>query len=163
MEDTISKNLMSKAEPMLRRLGDKTNDTNIQINQMKDSLKTENNEDEKPIKKKKKEAREATGAASAGQYSGPLFGEPTSKEIINPNGGKVPEIREDNGFNPPKLTMFSDEAKQYKLKNEEVILYCRSGNRSGQAALILDSLGFKQTKNLVGGMLLWEEQFGRKK
>jgi rhodanese-related sulfurtransferase len=50
-----------------------------------------------------------------------------------------------------------------QLKNEEVILYCRSGNRSGQAALILDSLGFKQTKNLVGGMLLWEEQFGRKK
>ena len=72
-------------------------------------------------KKKKKENREATGAASAGQYSGPLFGEPTSKEIINPNGGKVPEVREDNGFNPPKLTMFSDEAKQYKLKNEEVM------------------------------------------
>ena len=50
-----------------------------------------------------------------------------------------------------------------QLKDEEVILYCRSGNRSGQAALILDSLGFKQTKNLVGGMLLWEEHFGRKK
>ena len=46
------------------------------------------------------------------------------------------------------------------LKNEEVICYCRSGNRSGQACLILDTLGFKDTKNLVGGMLAWTEKFG---
>jgi rhodanese-related sulfurtransferase len=45
------------------------------------------------------------------------------------------------------------------LKEEEVILYCRSGNRSGQAAVILDMLGFKNTKNLVGGMLGWQEKF----
>jgi rhodanese-related sulfurtransferase len=49
------------------------------------------------------------------------------------------------------------------LKNEEVICYCRSGNRSGQACLILDTLGFTDTKNLVGGMLAWEEKFGRAK
>lgn len=47
------------------------------------------------------------------------------------------------------------------LKDEEVILYCRSGNRSGQACLTLDTLGFKNTKNLSGGMLAWEEKFGR--
>jgi rhodanese-related sulfurtransferase len=47
------------------------------------------------------------------------------------------------------------------LKDEEVILYCRSGNRSGQACLILDTLGFTNTKNLSGGMLAWEEKFGR--
>ena len=47
------------------------------------------------------------------------------------------------------------------LKNEEVILYCRSGNRSGQAAMFLDSMGFENTKNLVGGMLAWQEKFGR--
>lgn len=46
------------------------------------------------------------------------------------------------------------------LKDKELILYCRSGNRSGQACLILDSLGFKDTKNLVGGMLNWQAQFG---
>ncbi len=45
------------------------------------------------------------------------------------------------------------------LKEEEVILYCRSGNRSGQACAILDALGFKNTKNLVGGMLHWREVF----
>ena len=46
------------------------------------------------------------------------------------------------------------------LKNEEVILYCRSGNRSGIGAMILDQLGFKNTRNLTGGMLAWQEKFG---
>ncbi|HEU5366340.1 MAG TPA: rhodanese-like domain-containing protein [Hanamia sp.] len=45
------------------------------------------------------------------------------------------------------------------LRDEEVILYCRSGNRSGQAALILEQLGFKNVKNLTGGMLKWREKF----
>ena len=44
------------------------------------------------------------------------------------------------------------------LKEQEIILYCRSGNRSGQACLILDTLGFKNTKNLTGGMLAWQEK-----
>lgn len=47
------------------------------------------------------------------------------------------------------------------LKDEEIILYCRSGNRSGQACMFLDAMGFKNTKNLVGGMLSWEEKIGR--
>jgi rhodanese-related sulfurtransferase len=46
------------------------------------------------------------------------------------------------------------------LKNEEVILYCRSGNRSGMGAMVLDQLGFTNTKNLTGGMLAWQEKFG---
>lgn len=47
------------------------------------------------------------------------------------------------------------------LKNEEVIIYCRSGNRSGQAAMMLETMGFTNVKNLIGGMLSWEEKFGR--
>lgn len=45
------------------------------------------------------------------------------------------------------------------LKDEEVICYCRSGNRSGTAALFLDQMGFTNTKNLTGGMLAWREKF----
>jgi rhodanese-related sulfurtransferase len=44
-----------------------------------------------------------------------------------------------------------------ELKNQEVICYCRSGNRSGQACQILDMLGFVNTKNLQGGMLAWKQ------
>ncbi len=47
------------------------------------------------------------------------------------------------------------------LKNDEVILYCRSGGRSGVAAMILDQMGFSNTKNLTGGMLAWREKFDR--
>ena len=57
-------------------------------------------------------------------------------------------------------TMQVDEIDE--LKEQELIVYCRSGNRSGQACLILDMLGFKNTKNLTGGMLAWQEKFGAK-
>ena len=45
------------------------------------------------------------------------------------------------------------------LKEEEVICYCRSGNRSGQACMILEMMGFTNTKNLAGGMLAWQERY----
>ena len=54
-------------------------------------------------------------------------------------------------------SMDTDEIEN--LKDEEVICYCRSGNRSGQAALILQQLGFTNVKNLTGGMLAWREKF----
>ncbi len=56
--------------------------------------------------------------------------------------------------------MMVDEIEEWKDK--EVIIYCRSGNRSGQACLILDTMGFTNTKNLAGGMLKWQEKFGSK-
>jgi rhodanese-related sulfurtransferase len=54
-------------------------------------------------------------------------------------------------------TMQVDDLEQYK--EEELIMYCRSGNRSGQACLILETLGFKNVRNLTGGMLNWRETF----
>ena len=55
-------------------------------------------------------------------------------------------------------TMQIDDIDEFK--DQELVLYCRSGNRSGQAALFLESMGFKNVKNLVGGMLAWKEKFG---
>ena len=48
------------------------------------------------------------------------------------------------------------------LKNEEVIIHCRSGNRSGQACMLLDTMGFTNTKNVLGGMLEWQAKIGGK-
>lgn len=45
------------------------------------------------------------------------------------------------------------------LKDKEVIVYCRSGNRSGQACLFLEQLGFTNVSNLAGGMLEWQSKF----
>jgi rhodanese-related sulfurtransferase len=48
-------------------------------------------------------------------------------------------------------------------KEEEIICYCRSGNRSGQACLFLEMAGFKNVKNLSGGMMAWQNKFGNLK
>lgn len=45
------------------------------------------------------------------------------------------------------------------LKDETVYVYCRSGNRSGQACLMLEPYGFKDIINVSGGMLAWQEKF----
>lgn len=45
------------------------------------------------------------------------------------------------------------------LKNLKVYLYCRSGNRSGQACLLLETMGFTDVVNVTGGMLAWKEKF----
>jgi rhodanese-related sulfurtransferase len=43
-------------------------------------------------------------------------------------------------------------------KDQEVICYCRSGNRSGQACMILEGAGFTNLKNLSGGMNAWQDR-----
>ncbi len=40
-------------------------------------------------------------------------------------------------------------------KEKEYLIYCRSGNRSGQALNIMKSMGFKNVTNLSGGILSW--------
>ena len=53
------------------------------------------------------------------------------------------------------MAMQTDDIAEWQ--NEEVICYCRSGKRSMQAAMMLESLGFTNVKNLEGGMLSWQE------
>jgi len=40
-------------------------------------------------------------------------------------------------------------------KDTNYFVYCRSGNRSGQACQMMDQLGFKSLVNLEGGILAW--------
>lgn len=46
-------------------------------------------------------------------------------------------------------------------RDRPVLIYCRSGNRSGQAAKYLHEQGFKEVYDLDGGIISWQEQ-GRK-
>ena len=46
-------------------------------------------------------------------------------------------------------------------KNKNYYMYCRSGNRSGQACQFLDAQGYKNTYNLQGGMLDWNGEIER--
>ena len=40
-------------------------------------------------------------------------------------------------------------------RNVTYLIYCRSGNRSGKASIIMDSLGFKKIYDLKGGYMNW--------
>lgn len=43
-------------------------------------------------------------------------------------------------------------------KDQEVVLICRSGGRSGKATQYLQSQGFSNARNLLGGMLGWKSE-----
>lgn len=51
---------------------------------------------------------------------------------------------------------FIDEVKKFDTEKNYYI-YCRSGNRSGQACAIMGQLGFKNTYNMLGGYTAWAE------
>ena len=77
----------------------------------------------------------------------------------------VREPHENSEFNIGGLLLPLGQIQSMQLdeienwKEDEVIVYCRSGNRSGQACLILAAAGFSNVKNLTGGMLHWREKF----
>ena len=49
---------------------------------------------------------------------------------------------------------FSDEISDLGLETP-VLVYCKSGNRSGKAMKIMNDLRFKEVKNLIGGYKSW--------
>ncbi len=49
------------------------------------------------------------------------------------------------------------EASQAWRKDEPLVIVCRSGGRSGRAALELEALGFHKVASMRGGMLAWTE------
>ncbi|MCC6816236.1 MAG: rhodanese-like domain-containing protein [Saprospiraceae bacterium] len=44
-------------------------------------------------------------------------------------------------------------------KDQEIVVYCRSGNRSGMAKQMFLQAGFNNVRNLIGGMLQWQEVY----
>jgi len=59
-----------------------------------------------------------------------------------------------------KLDIFDAENFKSEIekmdKDKSYFIYCRSGNRSGQACGFMQSIGFNQTYNLLGGMMEWQ-------
>jgi len=42
-------------------------------------------------------------------------------------------------------------------KDREIVVYCRSGNRSLMAKSVLSTRGFTAVRNLTGGVVAWQE------
>jgi rhodanese-related sulfurtransferase len=45
------------------------------------------------------------------------------------------------------------------LRDQEIVIHCRSGARSMQACMLLEQMGFKNTVNVQGGILAWQQLF----
>ncbi len=48
-------------------------------------------------------------------------------------------------------------------KNDEIVIHCRSGARSGMAQAMLQGQGFTNVRNVTGGIMAWEAAFGKTK
>jgi rhodanese-related sulfurtransferase len=48
-------------------------------------------------------------------------------------------------------------------KNDEIVVHCRSGGRSGMAQAMLTAQGFTNVRNLTGGVMAWLDAFGTTK
>ena len=53
------------------------------------------------------------------------------------------------------ISMQTDDIEH--LRNETIYVYCRSGNRSLQACMFLESMGFTKLVNVEGGVNAWLE------
>jgi sulfur dioxygenase len=66
----------------------------------------------------------------------------------------VGELGRIEGVEPVPLATVSDRAHAWS-KEAEIVMVCRSGNRSGKAAAALVAAGFQRVMNLAGGMLAY--------
>lgn len=97
--------------------------------------------------------------------------EPTKVEEILTNNEKISiiDVRQDeevaNGMIPEATHIPLDELPDRFNeipKDEEHVMVCRSGNRSGKAAQFLQEKGFS-VLNMDGGMMKWNGQTEPKK
>ncbi len=58
-----------------------------------------------------------------------------------------------------QTTLMDKIAELKSQPDQEIIVYCRSGNRSGMAKQLFVQAGFTNVHNLLGGMLAWREAF----
>lgn len=75
--------------------------------------------------------------------------EPWEFEVYNINGRLIPL-----GDLPNHLGELEE------LKNEEIIVHCRSGARSNTAKAFLEQQGFSKVRNLLGGAMEYQATFG---
>ena len=88
------------------------------------------------------------------------------EQLKNDDNGFILDVRTldevEEGYIPDSANIdiylgqgFLDELEKLD-KTKNYYVYCRSGNRSGQACAIMNNAGFKNTYNLLGGFMEWE-------
>ena len=78
----------------------------------------------------------------------------TSEQLNIIDVREVWEHEENNigGLNIPLGTVPTRLDELNSMKEKELIVYCRTGNRSGKVKKFLEQQGFTQVRNLLGGI-----------
>jgi rhodanese-related sulfurtransferase len=89
------------------------------------------------------------------------------EELKNKTDSKIIDIRSpeeysdkhiEKSINIPLERVESEVEKIIPDKNTMIYAFCRSGGRSFMAQAILESMGYKNIKNITGGILEWQER-----
>lgn len=84
--------------------------------------------------------------------------------LINHEGAVSVDVREDNEYGEghilnalhiPYGLIEKRLAELEPYKTQPIIVYCRSGQRSAQAGVVLRKQGFERVYKLSGGMMAW--------
>ncbi len=62
-----------------------------------------------------------------------------------------------NAIHIPLSNIKSRISELDKYKDQTIVVYCRSGNRSGSICRTLSGRGFTKVYNLAGGIMAWED------
>ncbi|WP_053991501.1 rhodanese-like domain-containing protein [Mangrovimonas sp. TPBH4] len=95
-----------------------------------------------------------------------LTQEEWAEQLSQDNNAVVLDVRtqdevDEEGIIPNAIhiDIYKGQGFIYELENldksKSYYVYCRSGNRSGQACAIMNQLGFEKTNNLLGGFSEW--------
>ena len=96
-----------------------------------------------------------------------LFGKGTDYEKLISEGAIIVDVRTPEEYSEGKIGdamnidyYSADFKKQAEAldKTKPVLVYCRSGGRSGKSAEILEEMGFTEIYNLEGGYMGWPDK-----
>lgn len=73
------------------------------------------------------------------------------RELDEYDGGHI-----EGAVNAPLSSL--DEIELPYLKDDPIYVICRSGNRSAQAAQLLQERGYTEIYDVSGGMIAWEQK-----
>jgi len=88
-------------------------------------------------------------------------------QLINRENALIVDVREDNEYlsghiiNSKHIPLgyFNERLKELeKYKSDPIIVGCKTGQRSGQACVILKKAGFEKVYNLSGGVSAWQAE-----
>lgn len=91
------------------------------------------------------------------------------QRLLNDPGLHVLDVREPNEYEEynigarllPLSRLRQMDAEEIEgWKDEEIIVHCRSGQRSMEACMLLQTMGFARPVNLTGGIVAWTQAFG---